>query len=126
MDGNLEFLGRIDRQVKVRGIRIEPGEVEAVLSAHPDVAASAVEVRPGGPGGARLVAYVVPRDGQELALPAAALRGWLRERLPRGPARMTLLRGLVEGEFSRLLARGQRRAAMVRLRAALQSLGETS
>jgi precorrin-2 dehydrogenase/sirohydrochlorin ferrochelatase len=56
----------------------------------------------------------------------ARLSGWLRERLPRGPARMKLLRGLVEGDFSKLLARGQRRAAKARLRAALQSLGETS
>ena len=56
----------------------------------------------------------------------ARLSGWLRERLPRGPARMKLLRGLVEGDFPQLLAQGQRRAARARLRAALQSLGESS
>ncbi|MEU0534748.1 amino acid adenylation domain-containing protein [Amycolatopsis tolypomycina] len=58
-DGRLEFAGRADRQVKVRGQRIELGEVEAALGAHPDVDAVAVEAVP-GPGGTRLVAFLAP------------------------------------------------------------------
>ncbi|EOD65567.1 non-ribosomal peptide synthetase, partial [Amycolatopsis vancoresmycina] len=58
-DGRLEFAGRADRQVKVRGQRIELGEVEAALGAHPDVDAVAVEAVP-GPGGTRLVAFLTP------------------------------------------------------------------
>ncbi|WP_068925909.1 amino acid adenylation domain-containing protein [Planobispora rosea] len=54
-DGRLELLGRTDDQIKVRGVRIEPGEIEAVLEEHPAVAAAAVTVR-----GGRLLAYAVP------------------------------------------------------------------
>jgi amino acid adenylation domain-containing protein len=79
-DGALEYLGRADAQVKVRGVRIEPGEVEAALRAHPALAEAAVAVA--GPADARqLVGYVVAADGHPL--PAAAeLRAFLRERLP--------------------------------------------
>ncbi len=56
-DGRLEHLGRIDRQVKIRGQRLEPGEVESVIAAHPGVADCAV-VAPGDPP--RLLAFVVP------------------------------------------------------------------
>ncbi|GIH80021.1 non-ribosomal peptide synthetase [Planobispora longispora] len=55
LDGRLEILGRLDRQVKVRGYRVEPGEIESCLLAHPAVARATVVVRDGG-----LIAYVVP------------------------------------------------------------------
>jgi len=81
--GELEFLGRIDHQVKVRGFRIEPGEIEAALDGHPAVARSAIvagDARDaGGPGDHRLVAFVVPAGEMP---PAAELRGWLEKRLP--------------------------------------------
>ncbi|HYG61206.1 MAG TPA: amino acid adenylation domain-containing protein, partial [Thermoanaerobaculia bacterium] len=79
-DGRLELLGRIDHQVKVRGFRIEPGEIEVALLAHPGVARVAVvaPVEPGG--GRRLVAFFVPRAGAKVT--GAELRTALRESLP--------------------------------------------
>src|SRR5262249_39886441 len=59
-DGNLEFHGRADRQVKVRGYRIEPGDVEGALDQHPSVRKSLVVSRDGPGGHTDLVAYVVP------------------------------------------------------------------
>jgi amino acid adenylation domain-containing protein len=79
-DGTLEFLGRVDEQVKVRGYRIEPGEVEAALSSHPAVAGCAVMVREDVPGDRRLIAYVVARDGADPS--SSALREHLASRLP--------------------------------------------
>jgi amino acid adenylation domain-containing protein len=74
----LDYLGRTDFQVKIRGHRVEPGEVEAVLAQDPLVREAVVAVRGEG-AGARLVAWVVPADG---SAPAAELRAWLRTRLP--------------------------------------------
>ncbi len=74
-DGRLEFLGRIDHQVKVRGFRIEPGEVEAHLTRHPAVRESVVVVRDD-----TLVAYVVAEP--ETAPTSGELRRFLEERLP--------------------------------------------
>jgi amino acid adenylation domain-containing protein len=79
-DGTLEFLGRVDQQLKVRGFRVEPGEVEAVLASHPQVGEAVVTARGATAADRMLVAYVTPAGD---AAPAAAeLRAWLRERLP--------------------------------------------
>ncbi|MFI6340987.1 amino acid adenylation domain-containing protein [Streptomyces sp. NPDC050535] len=79
-DGDLEFLGRIDDQVKLRGFRIEPGEIESALLTHPEVTASAVVLRDDGDNGKRLVAYCVPLPGRRPTV--TDLRDWCSRSLP--------------------------------------------
>jgi amino acid adenylation domain-containing protein len=79
-DGTLQFLGRRDQQVKLRGFRVELGEIESVLRENPEVLDAAVARREYSPGDVRLVAYVVRRAGA--AATGSELRRFLRERLP--------------------------------------------
>jgi amino acid adenylation domain-containing protein len=89
-DGVLEFLGRVDDQIKLRGVRIEPGEIEAVLNEYEAVYDSAVVAINVGAGDARLVAYVVPEPGQAATVRrkvrpsrlSADLRSFLAGKLP--------------------------------------------
>nr|MCU0680706.1 amino acid adenylation domain-containing protein [Polyangiaceae bacterium] len=79
-DGTIEFLGRCDEQVNLRGARVELGEIEAALAGHPKLRHAAVVVRASQPGDERLVAYVLaddPRDADP-----DALRAFLRRSLP--------------------------------------------
>jgi nonribosomal peptide synthetase DhbF len=79
-DGELEFVGRDDGQVKVRGYRIEPAEIEARLANHPDVVRAAVVVRADGTGGKRLVGYALAVPGRDPD--PAELRRHLAQALP--------------------------------------------
>src|SRR6185436_15114163 len=79
-DGAIECLGRLDEQVKVRGCRIEPGEVEAALRRHPGVRDARVLAREAAPDDVRLVAYVAAAEPE--TVPASALRAHLQARLP--------------------------------------------
>lgn len=79
-DGQLEFLGRVDQQVKIRGCRVEPGEVEQVLREHPSVAQAAVVARERTAGDLRLVAYAV--GAGETPPDVSELRRFLSQRVP--------------------------------------------
>jgi len=79
-DGQLAFLGRIDEQVKVRGYRIEPGEITALLEQHPAIHSSFVTACSDNSGETRLIAYIVPAANAHLS--ADELRRFLGEHLP--------------------------------------------
>jgi amino acid adenylation domain-containing protein/non-ribosomal peptide synthase protein (TIGR01720 family) len=78
-DGRIEFLGRVDLQIKLRGFRIEPGEIESVLEQHPQVRQAVVQACEQASGSKTLVAYLIWRQepGE-----VAAVRAFLKERLP--------------------------------------------
>lgn len=79
-DANIEYLGRLDFQIKIRGLRVELGEIEALLAAHPLLRACAVVARENGKGDKQLVAYGVCHPGMDLSF--ETLRDYLREELP--------------------------------------------
>ncbi|WP_138497554.1 amino acid adenylation domain-containing protein [Nostoc sp. PA-18-2419] len=79
-DGFLEILGRQDYQVKIRGIRIEPGEIETVLAQHPNVLQTVVVAREDVPGDQRLVAYIIPN--QDSVTTISEIRRFLSTKLP--------------------------------------------
>jgi len=79
-DGSLQFLGRIDHQVKIRGYRVELGEIETTLNQHTAVRDCLVMAREDTTGDKRLVAYVVPHDGEQIV--AIELLQFLRNKLP--------------------------------------------
>lgn len=87
-DGDLEFLGRLDHQIKIRGFRVELGEIEAALAQYPYVQESVVVLREGLAGEKQLVGYVTAHTNGEALdqsgelLTSAVLRHWLQERLP--------------------------------------------
>ncbi|MET8945257.1 amino acid adenylation domain-containing protein [Streptomyces sp. NPDC004542] len=93
-DGALEYVGRVDDQVKIGGVRIEPGEIEVRLAAHPSVAAAVVAVHRSDAGDARLTAYAVPAAGERID--PEALRAHLAAALPEAmlPSAVVELAGL--------------------------------
>ena len=80
VDGEIEYLGRLDQQVKVRGFRIEPGEIEAILSRQPGISQCAVIAREDVSGDRILAAYIVPGGGLEINI--ESLRIALKQELP--------------------------------------------
>ncbi|HET8841894.1 MAG TPA: amino acid adenylation domain-containing protein, partial [Ktedonobacteraceae bacterium] len=93
-DGTLEYLGRLDQQVKVRGVRIELGEIEAVVSRDEGVETVVVTVREDTPGDQRLVAYLVAREAQTISI--EVLRRQAAEVLPTSmvPSHWVILQAL--------------------------------
>ena len=80
-DGDIEFIGRLDDQIKIRGFRVEPGEVEAALRELPSVATAAVAAPEDGHGQRRLVAYIVAKGSIPISMDE--IRDHLRSRLPK-------------------------------------------
>ncbi|MGE5467586.1 MAG: non-ribosomal peptide synthetase [Ignavibacteria bacterium] len=124
--GDLEYLGRADDQVKVRGYRIEPGEIERALAAHPGVRSCAVVAREAGAGDQELVAFVVPRRAEEA--PMEGFAEFLARRLPAHmmPDRYVALAAMplnVNGKVDRAALRTQ--AACAQLPAAPVSAPRT-
>jgi amino acid adenylation domain-containing protein len=101
-DGNLEFLGRLDQQVKLRGFRIELAEIEATLMQHPQVREAGVLLREDRPGDPRLVAYLVP--AAEARLTGDEVRRFLGQKLPEYmvPAAVVFLPGLPQTSNGKL------------------------
>jgi amino acid adenylation domain-containing protein len=93
--GELQFIGRLDKQVKIRGRRVEPGETEHVLLGHRGVRQAAVEAQGEGPD-VLLVAYAVPLEGAEDPVTSNSLRAYLSARLPshQVPDRFVILDGM--------------------------------
>jgi surfactin family lipopeptide synthetase A len=79
-DGNIEYLGRFDKQVKLRGFRVELGEVESVLNSHPDIAEALTEIKELSVGDKRLVAYLRVDGKNEPSIDS--LRNYLKLKLP--------------------------------------------
>ncbi|MFI8418736.1 amino acid adenylation domain-containing protein [Streptomyces sp. NPDC085479] len=94
-DGNLEFLGRADGQIKIRGHRIEPGEVESAFMACPGIAQAAVLAREDHRGVKRLVAYLVGDDGTDTETAVSAARARIADTLPdaMNPSAVVVLEG---------------------------------
>jgi amino acid adenylation domain-containing protein len=93
-DGDYDFLGRRDHQIKSRGYRIELGEIEAALAAHPALSASVALAVPHDEWGKAIVALVVPREG--VAVTVGEVKRHVAQRLPRYmvPAEVRVLEGL--------------------------------
>lgn len=101
-DGRLEYIGRVDNQVKVRGHRLELSGIETVLSEHPAVQAAVIDVQPAANGEQRLVGYVVPQTGQKPS--PKELREWIGRRLPSYmvPVALVTLEALPKNENGKL------------------------
>lgn len=94
-EGVIQFIGRLDEQVKISGFRIEPGEIEAALETHPSVATAVAVVDQETPHDKRLIAYVVAK-GDAPATSVDELRAYLKERVPEymTPAAFVMLEAL--------------------------------
>jgi nonribosomal peptide synthetase protein BlmVI len=121
-DGQLAFIGRGDRQLKVSGHRVEPAEVEAEICRHPGVAEAAVLPRPGRGGRIRLAACYVPAPGGGPA--PAELGAWLRGRLPDYlvPADLDRLPALPRGRDGKVDVAGLADPSLARHRALLETI----
>jgi acyl-CoA synthetase (AMP-forming)/AMP-acid ligase II len=80
-DGAIRFLGRLDAQVKIRGVRVEPGEIETALMTHPLIDRAAVIARPDAGGHMQLAAYIVPSRSAQLS--SVELQSFLETSLPK-------------------------------------------